>query len=322
MDLDGNEHPEPTYQILMGVRDNGIEYQQSVDITVHVRIVRVNEFSPTFSPSTLVVSKKEDIPASSVIAILNARDGDSGSDGNITYVITSGNLNGVFSITSGNLTLKTKLDHETQSNYNLIITASDNPTSGAPKSSTLAVNVNVIDVNDNKPTFSQASYVLEVPDNAAIGTAAVTVTATDRDSGLNGQLEYAIISGANALFRLDQSTGSFIPLASLDLDSQSLVSKSYEMRLFVTDKGQPIALNNTANVTLRIVAVNEYAPSLSHPAYAVMLLHSSKQVGDWLYKINATDGDFGLDGKLAFRILSGNDGAVFALNSTTGMYQI
>ena len=319
MDLDGNEQQEPLYHLIMTVHDNGIEYQQSVEINVYVRVVRVNEFSPIFSPTTITVSKSEDIATGSVIAPMNATDADSGPDGNITYVITSGNTNGVFGINAGNLILQTTLDRETQASYILVITASDNPSNGASKSSTLTVNVIVIDVNDNRPTFSQASYTLDVPDNAAIGAAAVSVTATDRDAGLNGQLEYTVTSGSSPLFRLDKSTGAFIPLASLDLDSQSLTSKSYHMTVFVTDKGQPIALNNTVNVTLRIIAVNEYAPSLSHSADNMMLLSSSKQIGDWIFKINATDGDYGEDGRLTYSIVAGNDNSAFTLNSTNGM---
>ena len=319
LDLDGSEQQEPLYHFLMKVHDNGIEYQQSVDINVFVRVIRVNEYTPTFTPSTIAISKLEDIPTGSVIATLNATDADSGPDGNITYVITSGNVNGVFGINAGQLILQTKLDRETQSSYNLLITASDNPTTGAKKSSTLTVLFNVLDVNDNRPMFSQASYILDIPDNAAVGTAAVSVTATDRDAGLNGQLEYRITSGSSPLFRLDNSTGSFIPLTSLDLDSQSLTSKSYHMTVFVTDKGQPFALNNSVNVTLRIVAVNEYEPSLSHSEDMMMLLSSSKQVGDWIFKINASDRDYGDDGRLRYSITAGNDNGMFSLNSTTGM---
>ena len=303
----------------MKVHDNGIEFQQSVDIDVFVRVVRVNEYSPTFSPSAIAISRLEDIPVGSLIMTLNATDADSGPDGNITYSIISGNVNSAFGINAGKLVLQNMLDRETQSSYTLVIAASDSPINSSPKSSTLTINFVVLDVNDNRPTFSQASYILDIPDNAAIGSPAVSVTATDGDAGFNGQLEYIVTSGSSPLFRLDRSTGSFIPLASLDLDSQSLTSKSYPMTVFVTDKGQPFALNNSVNVTLRIVAVNEYVPSVSHSADIVMLLSSSKQVGDWIFKINATDRDFGLDGKLTYTIAAGNEDGMFSLNSTNGM---
>lgn len=321
LDLDKDDNLEPLYHFLMTVRDNGIEFQQSVDISVYVRVVRVNEYSPHFNPDKITVSVKEDVPVGSIIATLNATDADSREDGNITYVITSGNADSVFSINNGSVILKRNLDREMVPYYGLVITAFDNPINGAQKSSTLTVTVNVIDVNDNKPTFSKPSYILEVPENAAIGIAAVSVVANDPDSGLNGQLEYTILSGSNPLFRLEKQTGSFIPLASLDLDSQNLNLKSYEMTVFVKDKGQPTSLNDTVNVTLRIIAVNEYAPSLSHPAEVTMLLGSSMQIGDLVFKINATDDDFGEDGRLKHEILAGNDDGVFSLNALTGGFQ-
>ena len=317
MDLDANENPEPLYHYSMRVRDNGIEVQQSVDIDVYVRVVRVNEFAPSFSKSSVTVSKEEDIPQGSVIAPVIATDADSGPDGNITYAITSGDASGVFTIIGVNLTLRSTLDYERTTSYALVITASDNPSTGVAKTSTMTVTVNVVDVNDNRPLFSQASYALDVPDNAVVGSTAVSVTATDRDSGLNGQLEYTVTSGPSALFRLDTNTGGIIPKVSLDLDSQSLNSKTEAMTIFVTDKGSP-PLNNTVNVTLRIIAINEYTPVLGHSADILMLLRTSEVVGNTILKINATDADYGVDGEITYSITAGNGNGVFTLNSTTG----
>ena len=318
LDLDGNDRQEPLYHYRMTVHDNGVEVQLSVDIDVYVRVVRVNEYSPQFTPNAVTLFLKENVLSGSVITTLNATDGDSGSDGNVTYLITSGNKKGVFGMDAENLVLRNRLDHETDPAHSLLITATDNPVTGASRSSTLAVTVRVIDVNDNRPMFSKAFYDFNVPDNAVIGDVVAAVTATDRDSGLNGQLEYTVTSGSTPLFKLDNATGSFIPLASLDLDAQSLTSKSFEMVVFVTDKGEPSRLNNTVNATLRIVAVNEYAPSLSHSADVTMLLRSAARIGSTVFKINATDADFGLDGKITYGISSGNEDSVFSLDSTTG----
>ena len=50
-------------------------------------------------------------------------------------------------------------------------------------SSTVLVYMNVIDINDNAPTFDPGSYSNEVWENATVGTSILTVTATDTDSG-------------------------------------------------------------------------------------------------------------------------------------------
>ena len=47
----------------------------------------------------------------------------------------------------------------------------------------MTVYINVKDVNDNVPTFSQAVYKAEVLEDASIGHSILQVEATDLDSG-------------------------------------------------------------------------------------------------------------------------------------------
>lgn len=53
----------------------------------------------------------------------------------------------------------------------------------SPRSSTATVYINVEDVNDNDPIYNPVDYSEEVPEDVAIGTSVVTLTATDLDSG-------------------------------------------------------------------------------------------------------------------------------------------
>lgn len=43
------------------------------------------------------------------------------------------------------------------------------------------LNVNLIDVNDNRPKFTQSVYQTAVPENRDAGTPVITVVAIDRD---------------------------------------------------------------------------------------------------------------------------------------------
>ena len=53
----------------------------------------------------------------------------------------------------------------------------------------VTVYVNVIDVNDNRPEFSDVTGVVplvaSVSEDADVGSRVITVSATDRDSGIN-----------------------------------------------------------------------------------------------------------------------------------------
>lgn len=50
-------------------------------------------------------------------------------------------------------------------------------------SSTVTVYLNVIDLNDNQPTFESSSYSAELLENVTIGSSVLTVSAQDLDSG-------------------------------------------------------------------------------------------------------------------------------------------
>ena len=57
----------------------------------------------------------------------------------------------------------------------------------------MTVYVNVKDINDNSPEFASSSYSGSVAEDIAPGVSIMDVSATDADSGDNGNLEYSII---------------------------------------------------------------------------------------------------------------------------------
>jgi len=62
-------------------------------------------------------------------------------------------------------------------------------------SSTLHVNITVVDENDNNPKFEQAMYSVEVWENETIGGHVVQVKATERDSATGSHIGYSISAG-------------------------------------------------------------------------------------------------------------------------------
>lgn len=71
------------------------------------------------------------------------------------------------------------LDHETCKDFFLRVEATDG---GSPclKSSTIVI-IEVLDVNDNAPSFSEDVYNILVGEDAAVGEAVTKVTDTDTD---------------------------------------------------------------------------------------------------------------------------------------------
>ena len=106
----------------------------------------------------------------------------------------------------GNLLIQTSPDFENQSQYDLIVNASDN---GKPPKSALApVKVTIEDVNDHEPAFNQSSYSFTVSEGAALQGRVGAVYATDLDSGPRGRVVYSITGGnVGKAFAIDGNSG-------------------------------------------------------------------------------------------------------------------
>ena len=80
---------------------------------------------------------------------------------------------------------------------------------GSPQlgSEPLVVDVNVLDENDNNPIFTQSRYQQNITENLSEGVFVKEVEAVDADIGENGRVTYAILSGAEGYFRINNETG-------------------------------------------------------------------------------------------------------------------
>lgn len=64
----------------------------------------------------------------------------------------------------------------------------------------------VVDANDNAPLFNQSVYTISVSEHVTSGTSLTRVTATDNDSGRNGEVEYSLFGG-NGYFVINDTNG-------------------------------------------------------------------------------------------------------------------
>ena len=86
------------------------------------------------------------------------------------------------------------LDREKQTTYTFTVIATDQPQgSEEQKRSSALVTVEVSDINDNAPSFTQSSYTSVVPENAPIDLSVSQLQAVDPDEGDGGTVEYSIV---------------------------------------------------------------------------------------------------------------------------------
>uniref|UniRef100_A0A8C9XCR9 Protocadherin-16 n=1 Tax=Sander lucioperca TaxID=283035 RepID=A0A8C9XCR9_SANLU len=199
---------------------------------------------------------KENSRAGTWIAKVEASD-QTNSRQKITYTIFSGNENHIFSITrhTGEIRVQkdNSLDFEVSPQIHLVVLA-DNGLQTAP----CRVSISLLDVNDNAPVFEHSNYRTAVWEGQLHNTYIMQVFASDADSGMNGQIEYSIVSGnLNEAFILDSVRGILATNVLLDRE----ITPSYKLVLQAADRGNP-PLISTATIRVQVVDVNDNSPAI------------------------------------------------------------
>ncbi|XP_065131399.1 protocadherin beta-15-like [Paramisgurnus dabryanus] len=225
-----------------------------------INIQDINDNSPQFTEYVIEIEIQESADKGSRYLLDEAHDADIGVNSVQSYTLQN-NEHFLLNVLTrdnerkyGELVLNKELDREQQKEVNLILTAVDGGT--PPRSGTVAIHVTVLDANDNAPVFSQAVYKVSLPENSAVDTLVVTVTATDADEGQNGEVTYAFshLSEKNRqLFFLDVRSGEIKLAGLLDYEEESSIE------LAIQAKDVP-GLASYSTVLIDVVDVNDNAP--------------------------------------------------------------
>ena len=279
----------------------------SIPFEVHY----VNDFSPEFDPPSgnynATISEAAAIGSS--VAMVTATDQDSGSQGDVSFSIVAGNFGNKFQLnaTTGLITTIAALDRETTASFTLTVRASDRAVLDKVRYSEGAVEVTISDVNDNAPSFNSPSIVDTVGEDSSIGDVIRKLKASDPDEGTNAVVQYSILSGNDVgLFSLDSTTGEVKVNHSYDLDRELRPELSHSLVILAEDMGTP-SFNSTVVLNITITEVNEFAPQLLHESAINFSFVENGPVGDGVFvmQVNATDQDYGDQGRVSFVIASG-----------------
>ncbi|KAK4886122.1 hypothetical protein RN001_002393 [Aquatica leii] len=325
------DHEEKTiYRLAIAATDNGYPPKQTVRM-LRVEILDLNDNRPTFTSSSLVFKIKEDVPVGYIVGtVANADSSDrnnlipGSSGGHVMYTLTSLTSDqtiDAFDIdrSIGSLIVARELDRERQSEYRLEVRALDTSAINNPQSSAVTVRVDIIDVNDNAPQWSQDPITILVAEAVEIGTSVYNFTASDKDYKNNGELRYSLVNQYpdTKTFTIDSLTGGLILAVGLDFETLT----EYTIIVKATDQSLNISERLSTTVTARIIVTdsNDNAPTFILPTSSNVLVGDSVTLGEVVTRIVAVDKDSGDNGRVTYVISGGNEENKFALGYDTGV---
>ncbi|XP_057327714.1 cadherin-89D isoform X4 [Microplitis mediator] len=290
-------------------------------VTVRMKIIDVNDHPPVFKKSWYAFDIMEGVYNKYKIGKIIADDLDQGNNAKINYKIDSrsSNNNSRFEIgeTTGILTVTGNLDREKQDNYQISVIGYDN--GSVSLSSSVDVEINILDANDNSPQFygfvdfknSLPIYYTSVAENTPIGTVIHRVYANDSDfvGNGNGLILFDLPNSFHRLFfTIDSKDGTISTIKNLDYENLEL----HNVTLTARDLGSP-SLTSTAMLYVRVLDVDEPLehvpdkPAFQHRYYEVEVEENSLTPLK-LLELNVTDYYSGQ--AIKYEILS-NDSQVF-----------
>ncbi|MGH0145266.1 UNVERIFIED_CONTAM: hypothetical protein FKN15_032845 [Acipenser sinensis] len=215
-----NRENKGKYQVVIQAKDMAGQIGGlSGTTTVNISLSDVNDNPPRFPQGTYQFSTPESTEVGSPVGRIKANDADVGENAEVKYNIIGGDGVDMFDIMTdkdtqeGVITVKRPLDYERKKIYTIKVQTENTHLDPrflllGPFKDTATVKITVEDV-DEPPVFERASYVMEVKEDASIGTlmgsviaadpdatkSLVRIKANDADVGENAEVKYNIIGG-------------------------------------------------------------------------------------------------------------------------------
>uniref|UniRef100_A0A182F4L6 Protocadherin-16 n=1 Tax=Anopheles albimanus TaxID=7167 RepID=A0A182F4L6_ANOAL len=315
----------PLYRLTIVAHDASMQNRLSASTTVTIEVLDENDDAPEFTQTLSQISILETTPIGMELIRFRATDNDLGANAQITFSIAAGNRRDTFAIDplSGALYLHKQLDYEDTQAYSLNVSAADG---GNPRlATTILFVVNVIDSNDNPPSFPNTAIVRQIREGIPLHTPIVTVTAEDPDSGDNGKVTYEIAhqdpDNRVRHFGINPATGVIHTLHAIDREAID----TYRLTVVATDQhadpGQRLSAEKL--VTVIVEDVNDNAPVFVSMNAAILPLRdvrlgiSENGRSATIMHVHADDADSSSNGLVTYEMIGGNTD-LFQLHRTTG----
>ncbi|XP_012860147.2 protocadherin gamma-B3 [Echinops telfairi] len=181
------------------------------------------------------------------------------------------------------------------------------------------ISVEIQDVNDNPPIFSQNTTELEISELALPGATFALESAQDSDVGVNSLQQYSLSPDPHfSLTQKENPDGSRYPelvvKEPLDREEQCY----HQLTLIAVDGGEP-SRSSTTQIRVVVADANDNPPVFPQDVYRVSV-QESLPAGSSLLTVTATDPDEGINAQVTYAFINIDKAArqVFKLESKTG----
>ncbi|KAM8995600.1 cadherin-22 isoform 3-T7 [Ara ararauna] len=263
--------------------------------TVTIVVTDVNDNPPRFPQKMYQFSVVETAPVGTAIGRVKAEDSDIGENTDMTYQVKDEEGVEMFKVTTDSntqeavITVQKPLDYESKKVHTVVLEALNKFVDprfldlGTFRDQTI-VRVSVLDV-DEPPEFQPPSDLMEVQEDAHIGSVVGVVTALDPDTA-NRPVRYAIDRSTDAerIFDIDANTGAIVTGKVLDRETAGW--HNITVLAMEADNHSQVS---RASLRIRILDVNDNPPELATP-YEAAVCEDAKP-GQLIQTISVVDRD-------------------------------
>ncbi|XP_067245694.1 protocadherin alpha-3-like isoform X1 [Chanodichthys erythropterus] len=187
------------------------------------------------------------------------------------------------------------------------------------------IEINILDINDNAPSFRVKSKQFNISENAFVGDRFQLPRASDPDVGANSVKSYKL--SPNEHFSLDVQSGrdqsvsaELVLQKALDREKQAVI----QLTLTAVDGGKP-PKSGTMQIIINVQDVNDNAPVFGKALYKVRLVENAP-MGTLVINLNATDLDEGVNSEIIYSLVHQDSddktNNVFKIDSATGVISV
>uniref|UniRef100_A0A4W6C2P4 Si:ch73-379j16.2 n=1 Tax=Lates calcarifer TaxID=8187 RepID=A0A4W6C2P4_LATCA len=216
---------------------------RSGTLNVSVTVLDINDNRPMFMTSVSNIVS-EDSKLGTVISLISVTDKDSGVNGKIISSITEEvpfELKPSYKENTYSLVTTRFLDREEVSHYIITIQATD--CGEMPLSTFKTLTIQISDVNDNSPCFSQNPLQFYLLENNVAGKPIFSVSATDNDLNDNAAISYHIVREGNdimSFLNVNPDNGDITALKKvLDVNDHSPSFSGKQSHLAISESALP-----------------------------------------------------------------------------------